>query len=321
MGGVGVAREHVDRARRGPVAGRACSRIRWMRAGENAAVHWIRAPARSAGACARACRGGMAFGVGDHRPVAALRQASHLRAATRRAARGAGSSRIQPPPPSGQPRSSRSSRPSSAVCATSRRDRATARAAAQLLVQPRPARAAPRSAHRGRGGCAVWQDRLDAVARGHPRHRQRVRDVECAVVEPGQDVAVQVDHVGRHASQPSTRRPSRCLVRVTIARSRHTVGCDGHRRADRSPGGGQPQRGCAQQNLNQHRPAAQRIYGRGPTKTKTYYQEDFVLILLRGGFTTVERTLLHAVRREAVTVQRRIVPGGDEASVRRADRA
>jgi uncharacterized protein YbcI len=45
-------------------------------------------------------------------------------------------------------------------------------------------------------------------------------------------------------------------------------------------------------------------YGRGPTKTKTYYQEDFVLILLRGGFTTVERTLLHAVRREAVTVQR-----------------
>jgi uncharacterized protein YbcI len=45
-------------------------------------------------------------------------------------------------------------------------------------------------------------------------------------------------------------------------------------------------------------------YGRGPTKTKTYYQEDFVLILLRGGFTTVERTLLHAGRREAVTAQR-----------------
>ncbi len=45
-------------------------------------------------------------------------------------------------------------------------------------------------------------------------------------------------------------------------------------------------------------------YGRGPTKTKTYYQEDFVLILLRGGFTTVERTLLHAGRRDAVTAQR-----------------
>ena len=45
-------------------------------------------------------------------------------------------------------------------------------------------------------------------------------------------------------------------------------------------------------------------YGRGPTKTKTYYQEDFVLVLLRGGFTTVERTLLHAGRREAVTAQR-----------------
>lgn len=45
-------------------------------------------------------------------------------------------------------------------------------------------------------------------------------------------------------------------------------------------------------------------YGRGPTRTKTYYQEDFVLILLRGGFTTVERTLLHAGRRDAVTAQR-----------------
>ena len=33
-------------------------------------------------------------------------------------------------------------------------------------------------------------------------------------------------------------------------------------------------------------------YGRGPTQAKTYYQDDLVVCLLRGGFTRVEQTLL-----------------------------
>ena len=45
-------------------------------------------------------------------------------------------------------------------------------------------------------------------------------------------------------------------------------------------------------------------YGRGPTKTKTHYHDDFVLVLMRGGFTTVEQTLREAGEREAVAMQR-----------------
>jgi uncharacterized protein YbcI len=35
-----------------------------------------------------------------------------------------------------------------------------------------------------------------------------------------------------------------------------------------------------------------RYYGKGPTKAKTYLVNDTVICLLRGGFTTVERTLI-----------------------------
>jgi len=45
-------------------------------------------------------------------------------------------------------------------------------------------------------------------------------------------------------------------------------------------------------------------YGRGPTQAKTYYEDDLVVCLLRGGFTTVERTLLEGGRRAAVIEQR-----------------
>ena len=34
------------------------------------------------------------------------------------------------------------------------------------------------------------------------------------------------------------------------------------------------------------------FYGRGPERTKTYVNGDLVVCLLRGGFTTVEQTLL-----------------------------
>ena len=35
-----------------------------------------------------------------------------------------------------------------------------------------------------------------------------------------------------------------------------------------------------------------RFYGKGPTEAKTYAIDDTILCILRGGFTTVERTLM-----------------------------
>jgi uncharacterized protein YbcI len=46
------------------------------------------------------------------------------------------------------------------------------------------------------------------------------------------------------------------------------------------------------------------FYGRGPTRTKSYYQDDLVVCLLRGGFTRVEQTLLEGGRGPAVIHQR-----------------
>lgn len=45
-------------------------------------------------------------------------------------------------------------------------------------------------------------------------------------------------------------------------------------------------------------------YGVGPTQAKTYYQDDLVVCVLRGGFTRVERTLLDGDRGRAVIEQR-----------------
>ncbi len=45
-------------------------------------------------------------------------------------------------------------------------------------------------------------------------------------------------------------------------------------------------------------------YGVGPTRTKTYYHDDLVVCVLRGGFTRVERTLLAGNRGRAVIEQR-----------------
>jgi uncharacterized protein YbcI len=45
-------------------------------------------------------------------------------------------------------------------------------------------------------------------------------------------------------------------------------------------------------------------YGRGPTQAKTYYRDDLVVCLLRGGFTRVEQTLLDGGRGRAVLQQR-----------------
>jgi uncharacterized protein YbcI len=46
------------------------------------------------------------------------------------------------------------------------------------------------------------------------------------------------------------------------------------------------------------------FYGRGPTRTKTYYEDDLVVCLLRGGFTRVEQTLLEGGRGSSVIRQR-----------------
>ena len=45
-------------------------------------------------------------------------------------------------------------------------------------------------------------------------------------------------------------------------------------------------------------------YGKGPTRTKSYFQDDLVVCVLRGGFSRVEQTLLDGGRSEAVILQR-----------------
>ena len=45
-------------------------------------------------------------------------------------------------------------------------------------------------------------------------------------------------------------------------------------------------------------------YGRGPTRVKSYYQDDVVVCVLRGGFSRVERALLDAGRGQTVLEQR-----------------
>jgi len=46
------------------------------------------------------------------------------------------------------------------------------------------------------------------------------------------------------------------------------------------------------------------FYGRGPTRAKSYFQDDLVVCLLRGGFSQVEQTLLEGGRGAAVIQQR-----------------
>ena len=46
------------------------------------------------------------------------------------------------------------------------------------------------------------------------------------------------------------------------------------------------------------------FYGHGPTRTKSYYSDDLVVCVLRGGFSRVEQTLLDGGRGQAVIQQR-----------------
>jgi uncharacterized protein YbcI len=45
-------------------------------------------------------------------------------------------------------------------------------------------------------------------------------------------------------------------------------------------------------------------YGHGPSHAKSYYQDDLVVCVLRGGFSKVEQTLLEGGRGQAVMQQR-----------------
>jgi uncharacterized protein YbcI len=46
------------------------------------------------------------------------------------------------------------------------------------------------------------------------------------------------------------------------------------------------------------------FYGRGPTRAKSYFEDDLVVCVLRGGFSRVEQTLLDGGRGESVISQR-----------------
>jgi uncharacterized protein YbcI len=46
------------------------------------------------------------------------------------------------------------------------------------------------------------------------------------------------------------------------------------------------------------------FYGRGPSRAKSYYEDDLVVCVLRGGFSRVEQTLLEGGRGPAVINQR-----------------
>jgi uncharacterized protein YbcI len=46
------------------------------------------------------------------------------------------------------------------------------------------------------------------------------------------------------------------------------------------------------------------FYGRGPTRTKSYYEDDLVVCMLRGGVSRVEQTLMDGGREAAVIQQR-----------------
>jgi uncharacterized protein YbcI len=48
-----------------------------------------------------------------------------------------------------------------------------------------------------------------------------------------------------------------------------------------------------------------RYYGKGPTKAKTHLVDDTVICILRGGFTTVEQTLIEQGNHEPVYQMRR----------------
>ena len=58
------------------------------------------------------------------------------------------------------------------------------------------------------------------------------------------------------------------------------------------------------------------FYGRGPTRAKSYYQDDLVVCVLRGGFSRVEQTLLEGGRGDGGHPAADGVPGGHARALR-----
>ena len=46
------------------------------------------------------------------------------------------------------------------------------------------------------------------------------------------------------------------------------------------------------------------FYGQGPTRAKSYFEDDLVVCVLRGGFSRMEQTLMDGGRSAAVIQQR-----------------
>jgi len=59
-----------------------------------------------------------------------------------------------------------------------------------------------------------------------------------------------------------------------------------------------------------------RFYGKGPTRAKTHLVGDLVVCTLRGGFTTVERTLIDSGKPDSVYAIRRSFQGAMEHEFR-----
>jgi uncharacterized protein YbcI len=63
--------------------------------------------------------------------------------------------------------------------------------------------------------------------------------------------------------------------------------------------------GDVQRNISRRLVALHKeFYGKGPKRAKAYYLDDMVVLLMRGGFSKVEETLLAEGRGEAVIRQR-----------------
>lgn len=71
-------------------------------------------------------------------------------------------------------------------------------------------------------------------------------------------------------------------------------------RSEETVGSGEVQRNIARRVVALHK----EYYGKGPKRAKCYYLDDVVLVLMRGGYTKVEETLLAEGRGEAVIQQR-----------------
>jgi uncharacterized protein YbcI len=78
------------------------------------------------------------------------------------------------------------------------------------------------------------------------------------------------------------------------------VGPEGSPATERSDSGGDVLGQISRRIVQLHK----EFYGRGPERAKTYYNGDLVVVLMRGGFTRVEETLLREGRGGSVAQQR-----------------